>query len=283
MGGREYPADKEGEIAIPFSERPGRQSILLRHGDLTTLEVFEHRAETYDFSAGLYVDREALLRRSEAQVLLRPSLRVHGAPVSLKLIEEPILGILCRDRFGVESTMEVRGLELRDDRETVVPFQVPEDVVSLGFRLRGRVEALASGKKIEIADQRDFTLNGIESTEKTQDLHLARTEKGAVISVLGKSGEIRPATPVSLSLRHRDVSIERSFTLQTDARGRVELGALEGISQIRASIPSGVEQSWTPPRDLCLRPSTIHARAGEPVRVPFMGDVPSRASVALLE
>src|SRR5688572_21643199 len=269
MGGREYPADKEGEIAIPFSERPGRQSILLRHGDLTTLELFEHRAETYDFTAGLYVDREALLRRSEAQILLRPSLRVHGSPVSLKLIQDPVLSILSRDRFGVESTMEVRGLELRDDRETVVPFQVPEDVAGLSFQVRARVEALGTGRKVDLADQRDFTLNGIESTEKTQDLHLARTEKGAVISVLGKSGEIRPATPVSLTLRHRDFSFEKSFTLQTDARGRVELGALEGITQIRASIPSDVDQTWTPSRVLCHRPSTIHARAGEAVRVPF--------------
>ncbi|HEX7900588.1 MAG TPA: hypothetical protein VF950_22680 [Planctomycetota bacterium] len=283
MGGREYAADKEGEIAIPFSERPGRQAILLRHGALTTLEAFDHRAETYDFTAGIYVDREALLRRAEAQVLLRPSLRVHGASISLKLLETPLLSVLSRDRHGVETTMEIRGLELRDDRETVVPFQVPEDVVHLSFQVRARVEALGSGRKVDVADQRDFTLNGIEATEQTQDLHLARAEKGYVINALGKTGEARAAVPVTLSLRHREFSFERSWTLQTDARGRVELGALEGVVQIRASLPSGAEQSWTPPRDLCSRPSTIHARAGEPVRVPFMGDAPSRLSAALLE
>lgn len=283
MGGREYLADKEGEIAVPFTERPCRQPILLRHGALTTLEAFDHRAETYDFGAGIYVDREALLRRGEAQVLLRPSVRVHGAPVSLKLFEDPVLVLRSTDRHGVESTMEIRNLELRDDRETLVPFQVPEDLVSIVFQLRGRVEALSLGKKVDVADERTYKLNGIEETEKTQDLHLARTEKGYVLNVLGKSGEVRAAVPVNLTLKHRHFSFEMSFTLQTDAKGRVELGALEGIVEIQASLPTDVAQTWTPTADACLRPRTIHARAGEPLRVPWMGGALDRTSAALLE
>ena len=115
-----------------FSEGP--TTILLRHGTLTTLETFEHRAESYAFTAGIYVDREALTRRNEAQVLIRPSLRVHDAAVSLKLFEDAALVIRSTDRHGVGATMEIRGLELSDDRETVVPFQVPDD-------LAGRLEA----------------------------------------------------------------------------------------------------------------------------------------------
>ncbi|HLF95323.1 MAG TPA: hypothetical protein VJB14_17785, partial [Planctomycetota bacterium] len=283
MGGREYAADKDGSISIPFTERPGRQAILLRHGALTTLEGFDHRAESYAFTSGLYVDREALFRRAEAQVLLRPSLRLHGAPVSLKLLEEPVLSVQSTDRHGVASTMEIRGLELHDDRETVIPFQVPDDVVSLGFTVRARVESLSTGRKQELSDGRTFALNGIESTEKTEDLHLARTEKGFVLYVLGKTGEARPDTPVNLAFRHRHFTFEMNLTLQADAAGRVELGPIEEIESIRASIPSGVTQTWTPPRDACLHPATLHARSGETLRVPFMAERATRETASLLE
>jgi hypothetical protein len=283
LGGREYPADKDGSIAIPFSDRPGRETILLRHDDLTSLEAFDHRAETYQFTAGLFVDREALIRRNEAQLLIRPSLRIHDASASLKLIEDAALLVRSTDRHGVESTMEIRGLELHEDRETTVPFQVPEDLASITFTVKGRVEHLAQGKKIDVADERTFTLNGIDVTEKTEDLHLSRTERGFVLCVLGKSGEVRPDTPVNLALAHNHFTFEMNYTLQTDAKGRIELGPLDEITGIRASIPSGVTESWVPPRPDCLHPALLQAQAGESLRVPFMADSVQRGSVALLE
>jgi hypothetical protein len=283
MGGREYPAGKDGTVVIPFSERPGRETILLRHGEFTSIEEFDHRAETYTFTAGLFVDREALIRRNEAKLLLRPSLRVHDAPVSLKLIEDASLQVRSTDRNGVDATMEIRGLELHDDRETEVPFQVPEDLVRITFTVRGRVEHLAQGKKLDVSDERTFTLNGIELTDKTEDLHLSRTERGFVLSVLGKSGEARPDTPVTLTFTNRQFTFEMNSVLQTDAAGRIELGPLEEISTIRASIPSGVSESWTPPRPDCLLPASLHSRTGETIRVPFMGESAGRESVALLE
>jgi len=283
LGGREYAAEKDGTIAIPFSAQPARESILLRHGELTSLDAFDHRAETYRFCAGLFVDRESLIRRAEAPLLIRPSLRIHDAPASLKLVEDASLQVRSTDRFGVESTMEIRGLELHEDRETLVPFQVPEDLVSITFTVRGRVENLAQGKKVDLSDSRTFTLNEIERTEKTEDLHLARSEKGFVLYVLGKSGEARPDTPVNLSLAHNHFTFEMTFTLQTDAKGRIELGPLDEITGIRASTPSGVTEEWVPGRAESLLPAVLHAAAGESLRVPFMGETLRRETVALLE
>lgn len=283
MGGREYAADREGAITLPYSERPGTQAILLRHGALTTLETFHHRAETYDFTAGLYVDRESLLRRSEAPLLIRPQLRVHGVPVSLKLLEAPVLSIRSADRHGVESTMDLRDLRFEEDRETVVPFQVPEDLVSLTFTLRARVESLSTGKKVDVADERTYTLNGIESTEHTLDLHLAKTEDGYVLNALGKSGEARPEFPVNLTFSHRYFTFQTTATLHTDARGRVELGALDDVTQVQASLPSGASQTWTLQHDACRRPSLMHARSGEVLRIPVLGESLDWKNVSLLE
>jgi hypothetical protein len=252
------------------------RTILLRHGDLTTLEAFDHREESYRFTAGLFVDRESLVRRNEAQLLIRPSLQVQNAPASLTLIEDATLQIRSTDRHGVEATMEIRGLDLREDRETVVPFQVPEDLASIVFSVRGRVENLAQGKKIDVSDERSFTLNGIETSDKTEGVHSPAPTAGSCSTSWASRASRRPDTPVHLALSHDHFTFQMTFTLQTDARGRVELGTLDEITGITASIPSGVSESWTPPRAECLYPGVLHGAAGETLRVPFMAATVTR-------
>jgi len=270
LGGREYRAEDDGTIVVPFSTSPGRQHLLLRHGEFTTLESFEHRAESYQLVAGLYCDRESLLKQKEAQVVLRPSLLLNGVAVSLKLLEEPTLVIHSTDRDGVTSTLEVPGLEPREDREAVHRFQVPENLASIRFCLRGKVQSLSRGQRVELSDERSFQLNGIDTTAHIADLHLARTAAGYVLQLLGKSGEPKPGVAVNLRLSHRDLSPALDFTLQTDARGRVELGHLRDIVWLSASTPWDVTERWSLPADRSQRERVVHLREGEAFRIPFM-------------
>jgi hypothetical protein len=283
MGGREYPADKDGEILLPYSERPGRTALLLRHGTCTTLERFDHLGEAYTFTAGFYVDRESLLRGAEAKLLVRPSLRLNGVPLDLRLLGEPVLVIRSTDRQGVESGRELRGLEWGDLAETVVPFQVPDDLARIAFELRGKVESLIPGRKIDVSDSRAFDLNGIDAEAATEDLHLSRNESGYVLHALGKGGEPRASRPVSLTLRHRLAAHERSFDLQTDGQGRVELGVLDGVVRIAAALPSGVSRTWTPPRDRVQYPRLLQVKTGEAFALPWTGGTATRSAAALLE
>ncbi len=270
LGGREYTGDDAGEIRVPFSNNPCQQSILLRHGDLTTLEAFHHQSENYWFTAGIYVDRESLLKKQEAQVVVRPTLQVNGVPVSLALIEEAALVISSTDRDGVSSSSEIRDFKIFEDKESTHTFQVPENLTSISFAFRGRIQNLSQGKKIDLADSRSFSLNAIDSQETIEDVHLGRTATGYVAYVAGKSGEAKAHVPMNLSLHHRDVTSALDFSLQTDAEGRIDLGHLRDITSISLSTPSGVTESWTPPRDRCRLGSAIHVRAGEPIRIPAM-------------
>ena len=274
IGGREFAAGKDGAIHVPFSTQPGRQSVLLRAGGLTTLEAFNHEAENYGFVAGLYADRESLLKKREAQVLLRPSLQVNGVPVSLELIEEPTLVIQSTDRDGVSSSMEVHDFRLYEDRESTHTFQVPENLASITFTFRGKVQNISQGRKIDIADSRSFALNGIDSGESIEDLHLARTDSGYVVNLCGKSGEPKAGVALNVSLQHRDLTSTLDVTLQTDAEGRVELGHMRDVASLSMTTPSGVSESWVLPRDRFQACSSIHVRAGEAIRVPIMDAVP---------
>lgn len=270
LGGREYRADADGEIHVPFSTHPGRQTILLRHGNLATVEQFQHQAEHYALHAGIYVDRESLLKKKEAQVVVRPSLQVNGVPASLSLLEDVTLVVQSTDREGVSSSQEVRDFKLFEDRESAHTFQVPEGLATIAFSLRGRVQNLSQGKKQDLSDGTGYSLNGIDGDAHIEALHLARTAHGYVVVLAGKSGEPRDGVALNVRFQHRDLKPSLQITLQTDDRGRVELGHLRDVTTLTVTTPSGGSESWTLTRDRVRPPAVIHARAGEAFRVPLM-------------
>ena len=43
LAGRQYKPNKQGQIVVPYSNRPGRQPIVLSHGDFATLDKWCRR------------------------------------------------------------------------------------------------------------------------------------------------------------------------------------------------------------------------------------------------
>ncbi len=283
LAGREYESNDEGVVRIPYSSNPGQTKILLRRGDITTLESFDHRAETYRFSCGIYVDREQLRAGGTAVVALRPSLRVGDVPVKVALVNEPSLEISSTDRAGTSASITIP-IELHDAAETTHTFQVPPDLTSLLFTLRGKVRSVTQQRDISVIDSSRMTINQIDTSDRTAGIHLSRTSAGYVLYVLGKTGETRAGVAVNVELQHRDFTTARTISLQTDERGRVELGALPDIGTVEASIGSGSQGTWRLERDACRHPSTIHLPVGATVALPHMGTHTSAGDVlSLLE
>jgi hypothetical protein len=285
LEGREYSPDKDGLIAIPFSTKPGRQPIVLVRGDLAVPEAFDHEAESYALQAGIHVDREALLPRAKATVLVRPLLTVNGARVSLSLLEESTLVITSTDGQGVKTSKEVKGFALAEERESAYEFQVPPDLRSIEFVLKGRVQNLSQGKKVDLEDRASFPLNGIDATEKVEDILFSRSGPEHSLDVLGKNGEPKAGRPVRLQLKHRDFKDVAEATLATDARGRIALGPLAGIEWTRAEGPQGTAHIWLAARDACTYPPVLQGRAGSELRVPALSgaEKPLRSELSLLE
>jgi len=277
LGGREYrprPAEKPGElpvIVVPYSSAPGRVVALLRHGALCAAHAFEHRGEAYELSAGLYAERERLLKGREAEVVVRPRLTLHGLPISEALLEEPRLSIESEDANGKHATLDVPALELAPGRDLVHRFRTPERLRRIRFRFQAKVPSLTHAGKVELSDERSYELNGIDGTQRLYDAHLARTAAGHVLYVLGKTGEPRPGLLVNVAVKHRDFRREIHLTLQADARGRVELGGLEEIAWLQVSLPDGASQRFGLPGERLRLPAHVHVLRGEAVSLPYLG------------
>ncbi len=284
LGGREFSPDPEGRIPVPFSTQPQAERLVVVQGGFATLVPFSHLAENYELHAGIYVDRESLLRREKAPIAVRPVLLVNGRPASLKLLEEPRLVLQTVDLQGTPAEKTFPGLALREDAESVTEFQVPENTVSVTVTLKARVQNLSRNQKQDLAASATFTLNGMDRTQAIQDLHVSRTTAGYLLELRGKNGEPLAGEPLACVFKHRQFREEVQVELQTDAQGRAWLGELPGIESFRVKEPAGREQHWSTARGACLWPVDLHARAGDTLRVPltFDGADPLR-QVSLLE
>jgi hypothetical protein len=284
LGGREFTPDPEGRIPVPFSTQPQAERLMVVQGGFATLVQFNHLAENYDLNAGIYVDRESLLRREKAPVAVRPVLRVNGRPASIKLLEEPRLVLQTVDIQGTPAVKEFPGLALREDAECVTEFQVPENTVSVTVTLKARVQNLSLNKKQDLSASATFTLNGMDRTQAIQDLHVSRTAAGYILELRGKNGEPLAGEPLACAFKHRQFREEVRVDMQTDAQGRAWLGELPGIESFHVKEPAGREQRWATARGACLWPLDLHARAGDTLRVPYIFDGPEPLQqVSLLE
>lgn len=284
LAGREFQPDASGAITVPFTAEPTTARVILKHGNRAALTTFHHLSETYRLDAGLFVEREHLLKRRQAQVLVRPSLTLHGVEVDLSLLEDVRLSVTSTDHAGVASQREFPAPKLSADEESVVTIQVPEGLATLNVALTARVRAVTSGKLVDLRSERTWQLNGIDTTEQVDGLHLTRTADGHVLYLLGRTGEPRPGVHLNLSFTHREFTDVLEVLLQSDAQGRVELGALADITEVRATNPNGQESRWSLVGDSCAQPSILHARAGQPIRIPYVGvqNKVSRAVASLL-
>jgi hypothetical protein len=275
IGGRELTPRDDGGIVVPFSTEGGRRvPLLLVAGDVAARELVLHPAETYALELFAHAEREAFVAGRRARVLLRPVLTVAGWPAPLALLEETTVEVGVTDLSGTTSS-RVMPVALEDDREAVVELDVPDDAAEVVLVLRGRVRQVSTQRDVELSGRVAVSLNGIHRSHGTEGLHLARTSSGWVLYLLGKSGEPGAGRVVNVSVQHRSVTWELNVTLETDARGRIELGALAGITRLTASA-SGVSRSFAleGPRGPALR---LAVREGERVRLPL----PERESRAL--
>ena len=288
LAGHEYVAAESGSITVPFSSAPGPQSIVISRGDFSSLDSFQHEGENYDLKAGIYVDREALLKRKTAEVLIRTSLSLNGTPSSLSLLEDVKFIITSTDLDGIASSQEIPNFKIFEDRETTHEFQVPARLASISFTLTAKVKKLsAGGQKLDVSAGDSFTLNEIDRTEKVEDLHLLKSAVGYILELRGKTGESRASRPVSFSIKHRDFRHPVGAVLKTDPAGRIALGAMADIATLTASGPEGTSHTWTLRGDAHTYSQTVQGKVGEPITLPFLprtaGGAADRSELSLLE
>ncbi|MCP4107944.1 MAG: hypothetical protein GY749_20765 [Desulfobacteraceae bacterium] len=283
LAGREYKPGKDGFIIIPFTAKPGKQSIILKDNNFCSLSSFEHLSEAYHMSAGFYADRESLLKGFNSKVIVRPCLKLAGHPVSLSLLENVRLAVESVDFDDVSSTKEVPDFEIFEDKESVFEFQVPDNLSRISFTLKAQVQNMNKNKKIDLADSSEFYLNQIDADMSDRDLFFSCINREYVLDFLGKNGEPKPDRPIKTLIKHHYFRDAMHIPLQTDTNGRVRLGRLEGIEWIKAEEKGNISHTWHLPRDAYHYQDNIHGHTGKIIQIPASPEPFSDSHFTLLE
>lgn len=289
LSGHEYKSDADGVITVPYSTNPGEQTIILTEGltgkGRVSLGSFHHRSEEYALTAGFHVDAESLTRGRTSRVVIRPALTLNGRPVSLALLEDVRLNLESTDRDGVTTRHAVTDFEIFEERDSVYEFRVPEGLSRITFNIVATVKSLSLNQEISLFDGRTFNVNQIDASDSVHDIFLSRGGNDYVLDVLGKNGEPKPDTPVSLTFKHRFFRDMVNVTLKTDASGRLRLSPLPDIEWFEARLPDGLSRRWYPASDRVDLPDAVHASADAGFRVAYTGETGGepRLHYALLE
>ena len=285
LGGQKYDADKNQNVIVPYSTNPGRRSIIISSGDLSTLGSFQHDAENYELRAGILVDRQSLLRLRTAKVIVRPQLLLNGSPVSLRLLKNVRLTLTSINLDEVSTTATVSDFGLTEDREAEHEFLVPDRLSSMTFTLTAQVRNQSQAKDVDLSVGDTVAVNASDRTEKIEFAHLSQVESRYIVDVRGRTGEPLKHRPVYLTLRHRDFTREVVVSLRSNAKGKIDLGLLAGVISVKAQLANGVAQLWLLGTDQIEQFRVVHVASGSQVRIPCLlaNGIPSRTDISLCE
>lgn len=92
--------------------------------------------------ASIFVDRESLQSKNEAQILIRAQLLLNGASAPLSLLKHVHVAVECSLAKGSNSRKEFADVKLDDASETCLAFTVPAGLRSVAIALSGKVRSL---------------------------------------------------------------------------------------------------------------------------------------------
>jgi hypothetical protein len=150
VDGRRFTMDeKSGRIIVPFTADQGEKQIVVSDaaGEFATLANITHHAEQYELDARFHIEREQLLAGRKATLAIRTTLRVHGQPVPIGLLEEPRLILTATNLDGISSTEEITDLKLDGTNLFTHEFTVPERLNALTATLIAKMPRMTGDKK----------------------------------------------------------------------------------------------------------------------------------------
>ena len=269
MSNRKFSANKNGEIHIPYSKKHTYETIILGSGKTVTLAKMTHRKEHYSFRGSIFVDRESLLKRQKATVVVRAKLQIHGQTAPISLVNNVKLQMTARDRFGVKTTTTLKNFKLFLNKESTHTFRVPENLASLSFRLTGKIKKACSSKDQHVSTYQSFTINNMDKTKKLGTFHLTQADGKYYVDLLDRTGVPFSDRQVYIRVKHQDLTSTKYYYLYTNDKGRVNLGPLSEIQYVIVRDSGlGVSRRWNLLHSKVDLPRMLTGLVGKAITMP---------------
>ncbi len=266
--------EKANAILVPFTAHPSRRPIVISSADgsFATLTDFDHHGEDYKLHAQFFLDREQLLAGREATLAVRADLYTGNAPLPLALLKDTTLTIVMTTQDGVTATEEIKDVTLDPKLLYTKTFKVPDRLATIRAVLNAQVAQFGkNGEKAEVSEEEDWTPNSGDKTDLTHAGHFTKFGDSYVYELLGRNGEPIPDKQVMFAISRKGFTQPViTVALRTDEKGRVQLGILEGISNVHASGEKLLPVLLEPVQNQRLWPEQLHAAREDVIEIPLV-------------
>ena len=277
-----YESNDNHEIFIPFTNSSNNESTIIIQRDddpiFNVLSTFKHEQESYDLQCGLYIDREQLLEKKRASVIVRSGLFLNGKHrVSVKLLKNIKLSIKMQTSDGVDVDKTFDNFKLFDDKESVATFTVPNQPLSIHITLHCNVNNMTTNKRQNLVKTRSFVINGIDKTDAIAQLFLIpQPQESFILALYGKNGEGLSGKVLKIMLDCKLINATVNVDLTTDDNGRVYLPKMltNNFKRLRVSCPEisrNLNNDWDIQSGLisCETPNAIQMIHNSSISIPY--------------
>eukprot|EP01083_Nonionella_stella_P280997 956133_1 len=267
--------ERPGKITLPYSfdTDRGEQLIIIEDTSVgaasAVLRSFKRQVKKYELRGGFYIDRENLLSKQQATLLVRANLYLCNEQTSIAMASNPSFVTLEFKTLDGDIKKDVRRVQLADDSDAQITFTVPTNLREISCRLDTSVDST----QLDISHS--FKVNGIDACPFIADVFLLpNTKKGYYLLTVGKNGEVFGNERLDIELYHKYFRSNRcvTCTVTTDKNGLFELGQLDNITSICVKPKNTSffsEKQFNLLQDLVNVPSRICRKEGTIIQIPF--------------
>jgi len=231
-----YQPDETGRIIVPYIFNEKSIKATLVHGKLAQLVNFYRLKESYSLKASFFMFPESLLMGNQATVAIKPFLFINDRPCPATLMRDIKVSVnftTSQDKVNVAKLYE--GLEIEDNGEILVTFEVPGDIADVRIELTAHVKKTLVNQKENLKAEYYLPIKAHTSDNLYFDMYLRNTpNNGYQLMVLGKNGEPIPNVRIQLNFKSCYLISNISQDLITGKTGIINLGELKNVEEITA-------------------------------------------------
>lgn len=271
VNGQRFDSGEQGFVVVPFLTEAPSGRVILQHEEFADLADVTLSQESWTLHADLVVNRESLLAGSQAEIMVRPQLKVSGNPVPIaNRLQDVVLKLTSVDANGERSTREYRELKLDERHEWIVPFLVPQGLRTLSMELQGRVRVNSQSRDENLSVSTSYQLNQIDATQQILGCHLLQTDGQYRLEVLGRNGEPRSKVATTVDLHTIWSTQPVSLPLQTNEQGQILFGTLANVHTLSVNAAGSEPRSWNLTKlQMGNLPQMTTAAAGQAQKLPI--------------
>jgi hypothetical protein len=236
-------SDKGGKIIVPYGNiRIGRRAILITPG-FAQLKSFTRKSESYSFDCSYILNHESLLFEKEAELIIKPILKINGNVCSLNVLKNTKVTLTTTSFVDdLSTTKTFDGLKSSNQKDISIKFQVPPNLASVSILVETEIKNISKRTSEKFSNSHKIMLATNNHDLRFYDCYFRKFKGEYYYYLLGKNGEPITGASVSFTFEHKVFNLEsKDLMLDTDQDGKINLGHLTDINNVSANFngPNG--------------------------------------------